>query len=78
MCSRMANSILTEIEAFLAETGMKPYLFGYKACRNGRLVERLRAGVTPEQGKPVLLRPETEKAIRKFMRDERAKRRVAA
>jgi len=74
----MPNNLLTDIEDFLTETGMKPYLFGYKSCRNGRLVDRLRAGVTPEQGKPVLLRPETEKTIRKFIRDERAKRRVAA
>jgi len=78
MTSGMATTLLTDIEDFLTETGMKPYQFGYKSCRNGRLVDRLRAGVTPEQGKPVLLRPETEKAIRKFIRDERAKRRVAA
>lgn len=74
----MPNTLLTDIEEFLTETGMKPYLFGYKACRNGRLVERLRAGVTPETGKPVFLRPETAAAIRSFMRSERAKRRVAA
>lgn len=74
----MATNLLTEVEEFLTETGMKPYLFGYKSCRNGRLVDRLRAGVTPEQRKPVLLRPETEKAIRKFICDERAKRLVAA
>lgn len=78
MIVAMNTTLLSEIETFLAETGMRPYRFGYESCRNGRVVERLRAGVTPETGKPVLLRPETEKAIRKFIRTERAKRRLAA
>jgi hypothetical protein len=73
----MAASLLTDIDAFLNETGMGEYRFGLKAARNGRLVERLRAGVTPG-GKPVWLRPETESAIRDFMRAERRKARAAA
>lgn len=74
----MPNTLLTEIEEFLSETGMTEYRFGYLACRNGRLVERLRLPETPKKGRPVRIWPETEKAIRKFIRDERAKRRVAA
>lgn len=73
----MATSLLTEIDEFLSETGMTPYMFGYSAVKNGRLVERLRAGVTPE-GKPVRIWPETEQQIRKFIRTQRAKRGVAA
>lgn len=56
---------------------MGEYRFGYLAARNGRLIERLRAGATPKTGKPVLVRPETERQIRDFMAVERAKR-VAA
>ena len=73
----MATTLLSDIDQFLSETGMTPYSFGYAACRNGRLVERLRAGTTPE-GKPVRIWPETEQQIRKFIRTERAKRGVAA
>lgn len=73
----MANTLLTEIDAFLAETKMGEYRFGLKAARNGRLMERLRAGATPK-GKPVLVRPETEQQIREFMAAERSARRVAA
>lgn len=68
----MSNTLLSEIEQFLAETKMGEYRFGLRAARNGRLVERLRAGTTPEKGKPVLVRPETEAAIRAFMDQHRA------
>lgn len=74
----MSSALLSDIDAFLRETGMGEYRFGVKAARNGRLVERLRAGTTPERGKPVMVRPETEQAIRDFMAVERAKRREAA
>lgn len=74
----MADTLLTEIEKFLSETGMKEYRFGFLAARNGRLVERLRAGTTPEKGRPVRIWPETAKQIRDFMRAERRKARVAA
>lgn len=71
---RMADTLLSDIEQFLSETGMGEYRFGLRAARNGRLVERLRAGTTPEKGKPVWVRPETEQTIRDFMADERARR----
>lgn len=73
----MATTLISEIDAFLDETGMGAYRFGLKAANNGRLVERLRAGSTP-RGKPVLVRPETERQVRDFMAVERAKRSVAA
>lgn len=73
----MSHTLISDIDAFLRETGMGEYRFGYLAARNGRLVERLRAGATPKTGKPVLVRPETEHQIRDFMAVERAKR-VAA
>ncbi len=66
----MADTLLSEIDDFLNETGMKEYRFGFLAVRNGRLVERLRAGETPK-GRPVRIWPETAKQIRDFMRAER-------
>lgn len=73
----MSNSLLSEIDKFLAETGMGQYRFGIKAAKNGRLVERLRAGTTKKNGKPVWVRPETEKAIRDFMAAYRNEKQVA-
>lgn len=73
----MRTNLLTDIEAFLSETGMGEYRFGLLAAKNGRLVERLRAGMTPK-GKPVRIWPETEMQIRVFMTAERQKRAVAA
>lgn len=77
MYRTMMHNLLTDIEAFLTETGMGHFRFGLLAAKNGRLVERLRAGQT-EKGKPVLIRPETEHRVRDFMAVERAKRRLAA
>lgn len=74
----MTDRLLSEIEDFLRETGMGEYRFGIRAARNGRLIERLRQGTTPERGKPVWVRPETEQQVREFMADERAKREGAA
>lgn len=74
----MTDALLSDIEDFLSETGMGEYRFGIKAARNGRLVERLRQGTTPERGKPVWIRPETERQIRDFMAAERARREIAA
>lgn len=74
----MADTLLSEIEDFLNETGMTEYRLGFDAVKNGRLVERLRSGTTP-QGKPVRIWPETAKQVRDFMRAERRKRaKVAA
>lgn len=73
----MPNTLLSEIDAFLLESGLTEYRFGMLAARNGRLVERLRAGVTP-QGKPIRVWPETERQVRDFIRTERKKRQQAA
>jgi hypothetical protein len=69
------QTLLTDIEAFLAETGMSEAQF-CRAVGNGRLFERLRSiGV---RGKPGRLWPENEMAVRAFMMSERTKRAVAA
>lgn len=74
----MTDTLLPEIEEFLRETGMSAYRFGFLAAKNGRLVERLREGTTPN-GKPVRIWPETAKQVRDFIRAERRKRaKVAA
>lgn len=72
------STLLSDIERFLAETGMGEYRFGYLAARNGRLVERLRVGTTEKRGKPVRVWPETEQQIRAFMAAERGRRKAAA
>jgi hypothetical protein len=73
----MSTMLLTEIDAFLTETGMSEYRFGLLAAKNGRLVERLRAG-TPKKGRPARIWPETEMQVRSFIIAERQRRRVAA
>lgn len=73
----MSTNLLSEIEAFLSETGMKPYTFGILAAKNGRLVERLRSGTTEKNGRPVRVWPETEMQVRAFMVAERQKRSAA-
>lgn len=69
------NTLLSDIEAFLIETGMTEATF-CRAVGNGRLMQRLRR--TGTRGKPGRLWPESERQIRDFMAIERAKRRVAA
>ena len=65
------SPLLREVETFLAETGLGPHRFGILAIKNGRLVERLRDGRR--------VWPETEMAIRAYIRSERSLRaRVAA
>lgn len=66
----MQHDLLSEIDDFLAESGMGDSRFGLLAARNARLMERLRQGVTPK-GKPVLIRPETERQIRAFIAERR-------
>lgn len=73
----MSTKLLSDIEDFLAETGMSASRFGFNAVRNSRLVERLRDGRTPK-GKPVRVWPETETEIRAYMRSERLRRLEAA
>lgn len=55
----MANDLLTDIKAFLDETGMGKSYFGKAACGNSELVERLESG-----GR---VWPETEDKVRAFM-----------
>lgn len=59
----MSTKLLSEIEVFQAETGVDDYRIGFNSVKNGRLVERLRAG-----GR---VWPETEKAVRAYLRRAR-------
>lgn len=59
----MSKSLLTEIEAFMSDYGLSAYRFGILAAKNGRLVDRLRAGRR--------IWPETEVEIRAFMMSKR-------
>ena len=65
-----APSILDEIDAFLAASGMGASYFGKVATGNSELVARLRAG-----GR---VWPETEAKVRDFIKAERRKARAAA
>lgn len=60
----MRTKLLNDIDEFLSETGIGEYMFGLRAVRNGRLLERLRAGRR--------IWPETEAEIRGFMIAQRA------
>lgn len=73
----MRNTLLADIEEFLAETGVSDATFG-RAIGNGRLLDRLRAGATPKKANPTRVWPETEVKIRAFMLAERQRRKVAA
>lgn len=75
MLLHMSTPLLTEIEAFLAETGMSEAQF-CRAVGNGRLFERLR--IVGKRGKAGRVWPETEAQVRGFMIAERQRRRVAA
>jgi hypothetical protein len=67
----MTSNLLSEIEAFLRETGMSEAQF-CRAVGNGRLFERLRA--VGKRGKPGRVWPETEAQVRGFMISERRKK----
>lgn len=56
-------TILEEIEAFLAETGMSSYRFGVLAKRNASMVTHLRQG----RG----MQPKTQRIVRAFIEAER-------
>lgn len=71
----MSNTLLSDIEKFLAETGMSEASF-CRATGNGRLFERLRS--IGKRGKAGRLWPETEMQVRAFMMAERQRRTVAA
>lgn len=62
----MAQSLISEIDAFVAELGLSEHRVGILLANNGRLIERLRAGRR--------VWPETEAAIRAAMTAERRKR----
>lgn len=70
-------TLLSEIEAFLTETGMGETYFGKQAANDSALVARLRAGTTPT-GKDVFVRPTVQANVRKFMKAELKRRSVAA
>lgn len=53
------HPILTEIEAFIADTGMSATYFGKRAVNNSELVARLRAGGA--------IHFRTEDSVRKFI-----------
>lgn len=63
MVTNSSEKLLSEIDVFLASTGMGPSYFGKSASGNSELVKRLRAG-----GR---MWPETEKKVRDFMRSHR-------
>lgn len=62
------KDLLSEIEAFLGETGMTPTAFGEKATNDKALVPRLRDGRD--------LKATTIDRIRAFMAKERAARKA--
>lgn len=66
----MSEPLLSEIDRFLRDTGMSEYRFGFLATKNGRLVERLRAGRR--------IWPETAEQVRDFMRRQRGMKSAAA
>lgn len=57
------ENLLTEIEEFCDEFHLSNYTFGYKAIKNGRLIDRLKNG-----GR---VWPDTEQRIRNFMSNYR-------
>ena len=42
----MGNDLLTDIQAFIRDTGIGPSYFGKASCGNSELVERLEKGGT--------------------------------
>lgn len=63
--SKQHHPILSEIDAFLIETGIAETTFGQKAIRQWNLVERLRAGGSVGWRQ--------EKRIRDFMKSKAAR-----
>jgi hypothetical protein len=64
----MSNDLISDIDKFLAATGLSGSRFGVLAAKNGRLVERLRSG-----GR---VWPETEQLIRDFIKSEGVRRSI--
>lgn len=59
------RTLISEIEAFLADTGMGESYFGKKAVGNSEIVSRLRDGRR--------IWPDTEDRVRAFIAEARAK-----
>ncbi len=59
-----AQSILSDIQAFLSERGIAEKTFGFRAANNTRLLERLRSGTASLA---------TVAKVRKYIEQERAK-----
>lgn len=73
----MSNTLLlTEIEAFLQQTGMGPTYFGKLACGNTELVRRLRDVATGahERQRNSSVGIEVANRVRAFMAEERMRR----
>ena len=62
----MSKKLLSELEGFMAETGLSAHRVGLLCASNGRLIERLRNG-----GR---VWPETEQDVRAGIARERARR----
>lgn len=62
----MKHDLLTEIDDFIAETGLSEYRAGIVLAKNGRLVPRLRSS-----GR---VWPETEVRVRAALAAERSRR----
>jgi len=62
----MQQNLISEIDAFIAETGLSDHRVGFLLAKNGKLIERLRMGRR--------IWPETEATIRKNLDTERRKR----
>ncbi|MEQ9634632.1 MAG: hypothetical protein RLW68_00960 [Devosia marina] len=72
----MSNTakLLSDVEAFLAKTDMSASYFGKMAANDSNFVARLRNGTTPVRGREVFVRPDTERAVRTFMRKRLAEK----
>lgn len=62
----MSQTLLSEIEDFMAETGLSAHRVGILIANNGRLVDRLREG-----GR---VWPDTQASIKSALRRERNRR----
>lgn len=76
----MANaSLLSEIEAFLSQTGMGPTYFGAKACGNAELVKRLRRAASDgHRTRRTSVGIETAEKVRAYIASERQRRGLTA
>ena len=69
----MSNNLLSELEQFMAETGLSAHRVGILCAKNGRIIDRLRSGgrVWPETEGEILgqiARLRSNRAIRQPVR----------